>query len=82
MNIYSAIPHKPVVNNGGTVMNAAFGDGFKIKRIEGTGNGGNVLDLSSETVAEILGSADNRAVNPVYEAGFGPIDVSIILKVG
>ncbi len=77
VKIYSAIPHKPVVNNGGTVMNAAFGDGFKIKRIEGTGNGGNVLDLTSETVAEILGSADNRAVNPVYEAGLGPIDVSI-----
>ncbi|MBK7887411.1 MAG: hypothetical protein IPJ86_08935 [Bacteroidetes bacterium] len=77
VKIYSAIPHKPVVNNGGTVMNASFGDGFKIKRIEGTGNGGNVLDLTSETVAEILGSVDNRAVNPVYEAGLGPIDVSI-----
>lgn len=77
VKIYSAIPHKPVVNNGGTIMNSSFGDGFRIKRIEGTGNGGNVLDLTNETVAEILGSADNRSVNPVYEAGLGPIDVSI-----
>ncbi|MBL7923498.1 MAG: hypothetical protein JNL88_04800 [Bacteroidia bacterium] len=75
--VYSAIPHKSVVNNGGTVINSSFGDGFKIKRIEGTGNGGNVLDLTDETVNEILTSADNRALNPVYEAGQGPIDVSI-----
>lgn len=75
VKIYSAIPHKPVVNNGGTVINSTFGGSFRIKRIEGTGNGGNILDLTPETTAEIL--ANNRAVNPVYEAGFGPIDVSI-----
>ncbi len=75
VKIYSAIPHKSVVNNGGTVMNSTFGDGFSIKRIEGTGNGGNVLDLTDATVAEIL--ANNIAVNPVYKAGLGPINVSI-----
>lgn len=77
VKVYSAIPHKSVVNNGGTIINSSFGDGFKIKRIEGTGNGGNVLDLSSETVAEILQSPLSRSVNPIYEAGAGPIDVSL-----
>lgn len=76
VKVYSAIPHKQVVNNGGMIANVAFGDGFKIKRIEGTGNGGNVLDLTDETVNEILTSADNRALNPVYQAGRGPINVT------
>jgi len=77
VKVYSGIPHKPVVNNGGMVLNSSFGDGFRIKRIEGTGNGGNVLDLTDETVSEILNSADNRAANPVYEKGRGPINVSV-----
>ena len=70
---YSAIPHKPMVNNGGTVFNVSYGDGFPVKRIEGTGNGGFVLDLSDATVAEILGSADHRSINPIYKPGLGPI---------
>ena len=76
VKVYSAIPHKQVVNNGGMVANVSFGDGFKIKRIEGTGNGGNVLDLTDETVSEIMNSVDNRSLNPVYQAGRGPIDVT------
>jgi hypothetical protein len=73
VKVYSAIPHKQVVNNGGMVANVSFGDGFKIKRIEGTGNGGNVLDLTDETVSEIMNSVDNRSLNPVYQAGRGPM---------
>jgi hypothetical protein len=76
VKVYSAIPHKQVVNNGGMVTNLKFGDGFKIKRIEGTGNGGNVLDLTDESVNEILSSVDHRAVNPVYQPGRGPIHVT------
>ena len=76
VKVYSAIPHKQVVNNGGTIANVNFGDGFKIKRIEGTGNGGNILDLTDETVNEILTSTDHRALNPVYQAGRGPIDIT------
>ncbi|MFM9057427.1 MAG: hypothetical protein ACKOQY_12215, partial [Bacteroidota bacterium] len=37
----------------------------------------NVLDLTDESVNEILNSADNRAVNPIYEKGRGPINVSV-----
>lgn len=77
VKIYSAIPHKPVVNNGGMIINSSSGEGFQIKRIEGSGNGGNVLDLTDETVNEILTSADNRSLNPVYAKGRGPINVTI-----
>jgi hypothetical protein len=77
VKVYSAIPHKPVVNNGGQVFNVDYGDGFEIRRIEGQGNGGNVLDLTQATVNEILNSPDHRAVAPVYQAGRGPIKVSV-----
>lgn len=76
VKIYSGIPHKPVVNNGGQVLNVEYGDGFEIRRIEGQGNGGNVLDLTQATVNEILSSAEHRAVAPVYQAGRGPIKVT------
>ena len=49
--LYTGIPHIPV---NGIIVNSTHGDGPKIKRIEGQGNGGQVLELSDETVEEIL----------------------------
>ena len=84
---YTAVPHKTV---NGTVLNAVYGDKPAITRIVGLGNGGNELELSDETVAEILSkkpaSDDNMfgspdypvAYHPTYKAGYGPIDVKII----
>ncbi len=54
--IYSAIPHIPDPRNNGTVINAAWGDGVVVKRVEGQGNGGNSLQLSPETIEQILAS--------------------------
>ena len=48
---YSAVPHKTV---NGTVLNATYGDKPAITRIVGIGNGGNELELTEETVHEIL----------------------------
>ena len=84
---YTAVPHKIV---DGTVMKATYGDKPAIQRIVGQGNGGNELELSDETVAEILSKrpADSANVfgcpdypvsyHPKYKAGYGPIDVKII----
>lgn len=87
IKVYTGIPHKIV----GTVQsNAEFGDGVEITRLQGQGNGGNVLDLTDETVAEILskkpvdstnilGSPDYPiAYNPTYKAGSGPVNVRVI----
>ncbi|MGE5424094.1 MAG: hypothetical protein ACM3N9_01950 [Syntrophothermus sp.] len=84
---YTAIPHI----NLGDVSNAGYGDGPVITRIEGQGNGGMKLELSDETVAEILSkpladSATNKlgdpdypiAYHPVYKAGAGPLKVKVI----
>jgi hypothetical protein len=77
VRVYSAIPHPQVVQSGGTVLNASVGEGLEIKRIEGQGNGGNVLDLTDATVNEILFGGENRALNPVYQAGGGPVKLGI-----
>ena len=48
---YSAIPHKIV---DGTVLQCTYGDQPAITRIVGIGNGGNELEMTKETVDEIL----------------------------
>ena len=50
IKVYSAIPHFTEPDEGGTTLNAAYGDGVSITRIEGTGNGGNNLDLTEESI--------------------------------
>lgn len=87
IKVYTGIPHKTV---GTTQANAEFGDGVEITRLQGQGNGGNVLELTDATIAEILSKkpADSTitlghpdypiAYNPTYQKGKGPIDVRII----
>ena len=85
---YSAVPHKTV---NGTVLRAKYGDKPAITRIVGVGNGGNELELTQESIDEIMskpmandstnrfGSPDYPiCYHPSYEAGYGPIDVKII----
>ena len=86
---YAAIPHK-IVN--GITLRSSYGDSPEITRIVGVGNGGNELELSDETVDEILskriafedstivfGHPDYPiAYHPKYKRGFGPVGVKII----
>jgi hypothetical protein len=84
---YTAIPHKTV---NGIVINGEYGDGPVITRLNGNGNGGNVLELQQETIdlimskepaseTNIYGGPDYPiAYNPVYEKNFGPIGVKVI----
>jgi hypothetical protein len=51
---YSAIPHNEDSRNGGTQLNALYGDGVEVKRIEGQGNGGNNISLTQNTIEKIL----------------------------
>ncbi|MBN1340977.1 MAG: T9SS type A sorting domain-containing protein, partial [Bacteroidales bacterium] len=88
IQVYAAIPHKLI---NGTVLNSSFGDGPQITRIEGQGNGGMSIELSDETVAEILskgpaineGDTMGSATYPIayqatYKYGFGPVNVKVI----
>jgi len=84
---YTAIPH-PTIN--GTVLNSEYGSGPQVTRVEGNGNGGMFIDLSAETITEIMnkppadsvnkmGSPDYPiAYNATYNYGLGPINVKVI----
>ena len=73
--VVSAMPN-PANGDMGTVLNASYGSGVIIKRIEGTGNGGNAIDLSDASEAEALNFG--KANNLVYKPGAGPINVKVV----
>jgi hypothetical protein len=72
---YEAIPHIPTPQNGGMVLSAEYGDGPEVKVIQGYGNGKELIELSDASMQEILNNG--FADQPVYKAGFGPINVKI-----
>src|SRR5690606_23280387 len=67
-----------------TVLNADFGDGVIIKRLEGVGNGGNPLQMTEESEREAVlgvphgGGTLHQSVNPEYKRGQGPVSVKVI----
>lgn len=87
IRVYTGIPH---ISVGTIKANAQFGDGVEITRLQGQGNGGNILDFTDATVAEILskkpidstikyGSEEYPiAYHPTYQAGRGPVDIRVI----
>ncbi len=77
IRVYSAIPHSSSPKNGGTILNANYGDGVEITRLEGIGNGGNFIEMKEESIEEIFANNDHRVANPVYEIGAGPIEVKV-----
>ncbi|MFB6305990.1 MAG: T9SS type A sorting domain-containing protein [Flavobacteriales bacterium] len=72
----TGIPHLPDAENNGTVLHSEYGDGVKITRIEGQGNGGNVIDFTESTEEEVV--EDIEVDHPTYKAGKGPVDVKVI----
>lgn len=76
--VYSAIPHIPDPRNAGTQLNAGYGDGIPVTRLEGQGNGGFELRLTSESLDKILNSPDHKLDTLRYEGGYGPIGVKVI----
>ncbi len=84
---YTAMPHLTI---NGTVIRGNYGESPEITRIAGNGNGCSDLDLTEETIEEILskppagpdnlfGSPDYPiAYNPVYKENAGPLNVKVI----
>ncbi len=74
---YEAVPHKVEFEKLGTVLAANYGDGVKIRRIAGQGNGGNALQLTSEAESEALDRVI-PSTGPVYAPGAGPFTVKVV----
>jgi len=88
IEVYTGIPHLAV---GTTGISSEYGDGPVITRIQGQGNGGQLIDLSDESIAEILtkqpadsllnplGSANYPiCYHPTYKKGRGPVNIKVI----
>jgi hypothetical protein len=76
--IYTVTPHDPAQKNNGTEIRSAYGDGPAITQIEGVGNGGMAVELSEETIREIMSSPKHYAKNRTYVPGFGPVKIKVI----
>ena len=74
---YEAVPHKVEFEKMGTVLASAYGDGVKIRRVAGQGNGGNALRLTPEAEAQAfaLGRPSGGAE---YAPGAGPFTIKVV----
>lgn len=73
---YLGIPHKTENTNGGTTLNAQYGDGLPITRFSGAGNSGNFLRITDDSRQAIATNLENDEIH--YEADSGPFDVKIV----
>ena len=73
---FSAIPHNPAPEEGGTLANSQYGDMPEITRKEGQGNGGNDLEITAASEAAIV--ANYSSNNITYTSGHGPIQVKVV----
>ncbi len=72
----SGIPHIIDNEKNGTVMQSGYGFGPKVTRIEGQGNGGNLMTLTRESENEIV--SKSFVENITYENAQGPINIKVV----
>ena len=76
IKVYNAYPHIPSAQSYGTIQNSNYGNGPAITRIEGHGNGNNVLQLDQASINYIL--LHDTMAHPSYLPGQGPINVKVV----
>jgi hypothetical protein len=66
--------------NDGTILNSKYGDCPEIEVIEGMGNGNNYLDLTDETIDNIMSKTSQpyKADVVKFKKNSGPISVKVI----
>ncbi|HTF03356.1 MAG TPA: T9SS C-terminal target domain-containing protein, partial [Bacteroidia bacterium] len=84
VRVYSGIPHITSPEAGGTDQVSNYGSGPKITRVEGSGNGNNVLELTQASIDGILAAqtvnngGTSRMDQVQYEGGRGPVNIKVI----
>ncbi len=71
-----AIPHNPKPESDGLTSSLTYGQGPKIQRLDGHGNGGRIIDLTPESVDKIVSTG--YLIDPVYQGGKGPINIKVV----
>jgi len=75
---YSGTPHLPSPESGGTIQNSDYGDGVVVTRLEGKGNGNNVISLSTDSETAILESGNGRVAALTYSGDGSPVNIRVI----
>lgn len=73
--VITALPN-PSNGEMGTVINSDYGSGVTVTRLEGIGNGGNYVQLSTASMDEAV--KNGQVDQAVYSPGQGPINVKIV----
>lgn len=74
---YKGIPHKNDPREGGTKLQAGYASGPQIVKHSGSGNGGVFLNITEETVEEVL-RAPYVSATPKYLGGSGPVNIKVV----
>ncbi|MEO8067399.1 MAG: T9SS C-terminal target domain-containing protein [Flavobacteriales bacterium] len=75
---FSGIPHKPTPSEGGTIIQAEYGTGFPLVRLEGDGNGANRIELEETTIDAIMSGSPWRQDQLLFKRGLAPVVVKVI----
>lgn len=78
ISVVSAIPHIPAPEAGGTVANSSYGDAVPVTRIEGQGNSGLFLEMTSTSKDSIMMGSPWKVSNPEYEVGGTPVVIKVV----
>jgi hypothetical protein len=70
------VPHNPMPEADGTLQQIEYGSTPRITRLDGYGNGNRALELTQESINEIL--LTGKDDTPTYEYGAGPINVKVV----
>lgn len=79
-----AIPHQLEPEQNGTLVQSSYGICPEIKRIEGNGNGGMVLNFQTSTIDKIMGKTNEDPVGVsyvtdlLYKENYGPLNIKVI----
>ncbi len=76
IKVHTLMPHMPNAEANGTKANSSYGDGPMITRLDGRGNGGVELELTTASHNSIMN--DNQKVKIQYTNNHGPINVKVI----
>jgi hypothetical protein len=74
--VHEAMPHNPMPEADGTLQQIEYGSTPRITRLDGYGNGNRALELTQETIDNIL--TNGKDDTPTYEYGAGPINVKVV----
>ncbi len=79
-DVITGIPHITSPEGMGTNILSAYGNGPRITRVEGQGNGGMSLEWTKESIDKLMDITAPPFIveNPTYKNGKGPINVKVV----